>query len=573
MGNTINLINYTATIDKNVNYSGILHDNGYLVATNGMLLIRVVDPNPNPEKNGKVFFLNLEHAKKNGKYQSWYSKEMIDEVLNKPLDYVKFPNYKSVIPNSFENEIKIPNIKRYIEVSDFAYYMNKINFEDVGELGIFLVSEENHISFKPEVFKKTLVAMEYIGTQIIKYNDYSRPIYSQNSKGEFILTMPYYLEVSVNPEKMMVGDEPLDVYFENRKKRFETFKKNAKDKELKKINKNEELFAKAEKLVFELYGKEFKKEEKINNNPYFEIYSFLEKFLPKYKYGSLNCIHHKDGFLIASDAHILVKIKDHIEDKQKDGKSYIPSIKYGVKTKIIDNLSEDDKDKFVNQPYEVIYPNYEKEIKKYTSLETGEFQYNNKFDLLLSYSDSLERINSMTTDYFGKYIRIRVGNLYFELSSLKKFLVAIKHIETQKIDFSIDTRNPFLYARNESDEFVLVMGCVLLEDENFTFVDLRNNSVGYVKNGIVEKEDIPIEDYTEGLKKPIEKLIDKEFSLKNQTSIKNELSKLSDISKKISNFQDSTTKNLSLAKARAKAIIIRQRQRARNGMKGLFGEY
>lgn len=223
---------------------------------------------------------------------------------------------------------------------------------------------------------------------------------------------------------------------------------------------------------------------------------------------SLSGIYHEDGYTIASDAIVLVAKKDSY-NKSLEGK-----ITWNEKIK--NNILKNDKDTKFD---ELKYPNWKTVIPKIEGLSDVDIDWN---ELLIraKRSKNLSKLYKESQQVFFLFIN---GEAFvFDPEYLAKFAIAAIEVGAKKLYYSNNNR------------------IVLAEGENGKTIVMPRMAGG------VHVIDL---DYR----------FPRGFYIANNDPTKNEFI-VSDIEKK---------NKLRLAKARAKAIIIRQRQRARNGVSGI----
>ena len=223
---------------------------------------------------------------------------------------------------------------------------------------------------------------------------------------------------------------------------------------------------------------------------------------------SLSGIYHDNGYTIASDAIVLVAKKDSY-NKSLEGK-----ITWNEKIK--NNILKNDKDTKFD---ELKYPNWKTVIPTIEGLSDVDIDWN---ELLIraKRSKNLSKLYKTSLQVFFLFID---GEAFvFDPEYLAKFAIAAIEVGAKKLYYS--NNNRIVLAEGENGKTVVMPK--MAEGVHVIDLDYRFPRCFYIANNDPTKNEFIV----------------------------------SDIEKK---------NKLRLAKARAKAIIIRQRQRARNGVSGI----
>lgn len=146
-------------------YAGVAHLNGYKYATDGRMLVKVKAEYPQ-ELEGKMVL-------KDGSFAP---------------DYVKFPNYDSVIPNiDGWKEFKV-DFKKFAESKKMANVHWNEYKKNPEYRAIVNVNNEIHLNYWK--FEKMLKLMKELDTDVVYYINSIRPVLVKGKESVCIL-MPY----------------------------------------------------------------------------------------------------------------------------------------------------------------------------------------------------------------------------------------------------------------------------------------------------------------------------------------------------------------------------------------------
>lgn len=145
-------------------YAGVAHLNGYKYATDSRMLVKVKAEYPQ-ELEGKMVL-------KDGSFTP---------------EYVKFPNYDSVIPNiDGWKEFRV-DFNEFVESEKLANIHWKEHKKDPSYRAIVILNEEIQLSYWK--FEKVLKLMKELNADVVYYNNNQRPIVVK-AKDSVCLLMP-----------------------------------------------------------------------------------------------------------------------------------------------------------------------------------------------------------------------------------------------------------------------------------------------------------------------------------------------------------------------------------------------
>lgn len=478
--------NFCSTDKNRGSLCGVLHQKGFIYASNGFVAIKKKADYP-VEREGKTFLTSIRHGKKCGLIDKKLSDKEALDVLNNPLPF-RNANYESVIPVDQEACIKI-DVDNALLMCDYAIACNRNTYylpiADIYVRMNFQINENSKAD--PNQCKLFLQAMKEIGTNMVCFHN--NIIFAKNGSEAAVLSRLMVKDYSSNGFNILTKDvgyydgEVLgkQISFGDYMQEITEIVKEANEANgehwpLSTKKELEKWFADVKLKYDNMNGIVSKKVIEKKGKADFDITDYCAKYSKKagYRKPSIFGVHHNGDYKEATNNHAVIRV---IEPSAEKGVFYETEqqLKDAWGASAFNSLSQDMVTTFLATPIEGKFPDVEtirlKDIKGSIRVDDVD-DWIARAEVAIKFSDFWKGINGGPNSCI--FLSAKGFNAWLNPDVFLLLLKGMKRIGSNKIDY-LDNFSA-IESSNGSGEFVAVMPIQQGEDKAVG-VDIRTMTI------------------------------------------------------------------------------------------------